>query len=194
MSTGPAHRRLPTAAIVAVLLGMSCAATLVLHTSRAAFTASTVNSGNRFTAATVELRDDDRGRAAFTAKGLLPGDSAGRCVLVTYTGTAPAAVKLFVDPDTYAGDLGQYLELTIEVGKGGRFDSCAGFIKTETVYSGKLAALAAASTDYEGGVGAFTPAHFGTSVTYRFTYRVCDNNGGQGGTVAADFVWEARNS
>ena len=195
MRARPARRRLPAAMVIALLLGMSGAATLVLHQSRAAFTATTTNAGNTFTAATIDLSDDDSGAAAFAVSGQLPGDTGQRCFQLTYGGNAPATVKLFVDATTYGGALGPYLDVTIQEGSGSSFSEapeCSTFISSSTIYSGTLAALAAGHTDFATGVGTFAPATAGVTRAYRISYLMRDDNGGQGTAASVDFVWEAR--
>ena len=70
---------------------------LVLSASRAAFTATTANSGNSVAAGTVSLVDNDVGAAMFALTDLSPGANFDRCIEVEYTGSIdPQVIKLDV--------------------------------------------------------------------------------------------------
>ena len=83
--------RVPT--VPAALL---VSALLVWQASNAAFSATTSNPGNSWTAGSVTLTDDDggtsptTGTAMFSAAGLVPGSTGSHCIAVTSTGTVPA--------------------------------------------------------------------------------------------------------
>ena len=114
-----------TVRVVAFSAAMLLLTMLVVTRSQAAFTASTSNTGNGFTAGDLSLFDDDNGTAMFNATGMVPGATVTECITVTYDGdVTPAPVRLY---GTGTGALAQYLDLTIEVGTGGSSASCSGF-------------------------------------------------------------------
>jgi predicted ribosomally synthesized peptide with SipW-like signal peptide len=170
-----------------------------------AFSATTQNSGNSFATGTVILTDDDAGTAMLTLANAKPGDSDTSCIIVTYTGTLPANVRLY--GTTGGTGLDQYLDLVVTRGTKapGGFDSCAGFAADATNYIGAGAGVIYNGTlqgwadNYAAGLVDPTP---GTpelwtnpeSHTYRFVITVQDNNAAQGLTATQTFTWEARNT
>ncbi len=186
-------RRLGRWSLVAgVPVGLMLSAVWVWQDSQAAYTATTTNAGNGFSAGTVTLHDDDSGVAMFSVAGLQPGDVGEKCIAVTYGGSLDAAVRLFVAPGDVTGTgLDGYLQLKVEQGTGGSSASCTGFTPTSTIVNGTLAAFAAASTDAATGVGTFDPTSAGQSAVYRFSYSVADDNAAQGLTCQVAFTWEA---
>lgn len=79
--------------LAAALAGLALVAALVVRTSSAAFTDTTSNNSNSFTAGTVVLDDTvDSGTSAsgssvFVVSDMRPGDVETGCVDVTYSGT-----------------------------------------------------------------------------------------------------------
>jgi hypothetical protein len=188
------HRTPWLLAALAGMLGLASSGAIVWHTSRAAFTASTNNTGNSWTAATISLADDDTGTAMFTATDLVPGSTGVRCITVTYTGSVATTVKLYGTSVT--GTLADDLDLTVEQGTGGGFGSCAGFSAGSTIFTGTLASFGVAATSHATGVGTFAPSTSGQAATYRFTYslQAATPDSEQGSTASAAFRWEARTS
>jgi hypothetical protein len=166
---------------------------LVFRSSRGAFAATTSNSSNSVAAGSVDLVDDDAGSALINVSAMKPADSVVRCIAVTYQGSiAAAAVRMYA---TSGGTgLGVYLDTTIEVGSGGAFGSCTGFSTTATLFSGTLASLAAAHSNWSSGVVSFTTSSAPTSRTIRVTLTLEDNNAAQGLTATPTFTWEAQNT
>src|SRR6058998_1719961 len=74
-----------------------------------AFSATTQNSGNSFSAGTVILSDDDSGSAMLSLANAKPGDSDTSCIVVTYTGSLAATVRLY--GTTTGTGLDQYLDM-----------------------------------------------------------------------------------
>jgi len=164
----------------------------------AAFSALTSNPTNNWTTGVVSLSDDDLGGALFTAPNLLPGDSGVRCIVVTYGGSVPGAVKLYAAGYTTTLALGSSLDLTIEEGSGSTFagsgpSSCTGFTASGTLYTGTVAGFAAASTGYGTGVGSFAPTGTGQTRVFRFSYTLSllAPTSTQSGTAGVGFTWEA---
>jgi hypothetical protein len=185
-------RRLCLAAAAAVALVL--AAALVWRSAYAAFTDSTPTYVTTWSTGTVAITDDDAGSAVFTATGLRPGAAQTRCVTVTSTGTAPAAVRLYGTGRSTSKSLASHLTLTVTAGSGGSGASCTGFTPSARVYSGTLASFPAG---YGTGLGPWTTT--GTapeSTTYRFTYALSATAPATsaGGAAAIAFTWEAQNT
>jgi hypothetical protein len=144
--------------------------------------------------AAVALRDSDAGSAMFAdGTALAPGVTLDRCLEVTYEGEVdPLPVLLYAVATT--GDLGPYLDLTIEVGQDdpGSFGTCAGFTAAETVYSGTLADFAAAHPDYGSGLTTWDPAGTRDARSFRFSVSVRDEPAAAGRSVSFGFTWESR--
>jgi predicted ribosomally synthesized peptide with SipW-like signal peptide len=171
----------------------------------AAFTATTDNSGNSFSAGSVTLSDNDSGAAMLTLTSAAPGDSDSGCIRVTYSGSLPATVRLY---GTTAGTgLDPYLNLTVTRGtiSSGAFDSCANFSADATNYVGAGAGVLYSGTlqgfpdDYANGIvdpTSASPENWtnGEEHAYRFTVTLQDNNAAQGKTATQTFIWEARTS
>jgi hypothetical protein len=164
---------------------------LVVSSSTAAFTATTDNSGNSWTAGTVVLTDDDAGTALFDEPGLAPGVGGDRCIVVTYDGTVAADVRLY--SQVTDGGLGSYLGLTVRRGSGSDRE-CGDFVSDEELYDGTVAGLATAHSSFGTGAGTWAPSGAGQSVTYQFEWQLEGDNGAQGKSVEAAFTWEAQNS
>lgn len=181
-------KRTQLIALAGTLLAMSG---LVVHSSSAAFTATTQNTGNTWSAGSVKISDNDAGSALFTETGLVPGKTGSRCIVVTYDGTVASAVRLYAS--TGGTGLGAYLNLSVARGGGSAAD-CSDFTSTETAFTGTLAGLASANATYATGVGSWAPATAGVSSTYRFTWTLQDDDAAQGKDVSATFTWEAQNT
>ena len=140
-------------AAIATPVALLVSGALVWHSTNAAFTAQITNNASSWTAGTVVLQGDDgsnsataaKGSALFTATNMKPGDTASKCLVITYNGsiTTVGAVKLFVKPADLTGDTGLQgqLNFVVKEGTGGSAASCTGFSPTGTVYTGTLAAM-----------------------------------------------------
>ncbi len=197
-------RRVPSV-IVAGLVGLALVTALVTRASNAAFSATTDNTGNSFSAGTLTLTDDDSTTAMFSVAGMEPGDTQIECIQVTYTGTigSPGAVKLYSGgltdvpgSDPASDGLSDNLNVTVEEGTGGTSVSCAGFSSASTIVpTTTLASLDTTYTDYATGAGAWTPTGSPENRSYRFTVELdaATPNAEQGAsTNSVAFVWEVR--
>ena len=166
----------------------------VIMISRSAFSDTTANGSNSWAAGTVVITDDDAGVAMFTPTNMKPGDSNTVCIKATYSGSlVPATVKLYgVSGGT---GLDAYLDVTIDIGTGGVFGNCTGFIADggPSAFSGTLAAFAATHTNFANGIAGWSPAVNPESKTYRVIVSLADNNAAQGLNGTATFTWEAQN-
>jgi camelysin-like metallo-endopeptidase len=192
----PSRRAARVALAAAPLIGLFIAVALVWQSSYAAFSGTTSNGPNNWTAGTVSISDNDSNTAMFTATGLKPGDTASRCIQVTKAGTLAGAVRLYGSGLTTTNALSSHLQITVEQGTGAvSSGSCANFSAGgATVYSGALAGFTA--TTFGGGYGDWAPAAGTEARTFRFTYTLVSTapNSTQGGTAGITFVWEAQNS
>ncbi|MCE0539532.1 hypothetical protein LWF15_28935 [Kineosporia rhizophila] len=176
-----------------LLLGLA-----LVPVSFSAFTGQSGSGPNTFKAATVALGDDDSGTALFTVSGLRPGDSGSRCIALTYTGTVPAQVRMYVAPGDVSGTgLERYLTLTVTEGtdsSGGSFASCSGFTPAAAGYSARLNTLAGTASDWGSGIGSFAPTGSGQVRVYRIGYQLTAGAAAQGLSTRFRLTWEARNS
>ncbi|GAA0798353.1 S26 family signal peptidase [Spirilliplanes yamanashiensis] len=192
--------RRATAGIVAAgVTGLCAVLAAGAQTSSAAFVASSANPVSNWAAGTITISDDDgggtptTGTALFSVTGLTSAaPPASRCITVTYTGNAPAPVRLYTTALTGTG-LGPYLNLTVETGTGGGFASCTGFTPSATLYNGTLGGYASAYPSYASGLSAsWTPATNGAARVFRITYSLSSDPAAVGLTAGAALVWEAQ--
>src|SRR5947209_19250226 len=101
----------------AVPLGVLASGVLIWQSSYAAFSGTTTNGNNTFSAGSVTLTDDHQpATALFTAPNLKPGSTGSSCIKVTYNGNLAAAVKMYVksgDLTNTTGDLSPYLTIAV---------------------------------------------------------------------------------
>ena len=186
---------LATAGLVAVSVATSAI-------TFAAFSQTTDSAANSFAVGTVQLGDNDTGNALLGLTDAVPGTSDSGCVTVTYSGTLPAAVRLY---GSSSGALAPYLTLTVTRGvdPAPSFDSCSSFVADASDYIGQGAgvvyagSLANYPSTYAGGVldppSAASTWTSGTSRTYKLTVTLDDVAAAAGSSAAAVFTFEARN-
>ena len=165
-----------------------------------AFSATTGNPGNGFSAGTVTLADNDSGAALVSLPAnAKPGDSSTRCIRVTYSGSLAAQVRLYA---SVSGGLADHLTLTVTRGTQGSssFPSCTGFSADSgnygygsngILYQGQVSGL---PSNWAGGIA--DPAASwtnGSTHAYRYTVTVDDTPAAQGLSASATCNWEARN-
>jgi len=194
---GPRTRTSPhalVARIAAVLAAFLLISFLLLTGSRAAFSATTDTSSGTVTAASVSLTDNDSGAALFSGVGdLVPGADVERCIDVTYTGsTDPDAVLLYM-PNAPAGFLGDYLDLTVELGDdtADPHGDCSNFVPSSTLYDGTISGFRTAHSSYANGLATWDPTSTSTR-TFRFTLNLQDDQMAQGLSSVFGFTWETR--
>lgn len=180
--------------LAAVLAALVFVTFLVLTTSRSAFTATTDNPDNSVASGSIMLVDDDGGATAmFTVTEALPGALGTKCITVTYNGTAALAapVRLYRS-GANTGTLDTYLTMGIDMGTGGAFADCSGFVPSSTLYAGSVSAFSTARTDFTSGLStAWTPAP-GQSRVFRFTLSLADDNTAQNKSATFGYTWEAQ--
>jgi camelysin-like metallo-endopeptidase len=163
-----------------------------------AFSSTTVNPGNTFTAGTVTLTDNDSDAALYNATNQVPGVNTVKCIKLTYSGTLDADVKIYTTSSVNAS--AQYINLTIEKGTSdtSTFPNCGTFTSQSTLYSGTLSNFAATKNSYANGIvaypGAATKWITSDTLVYRFTVSLQDDNNAQGANSGSHvYTWEARN-
>jgi hypothetical protein len=148
-------------------------------------------SGGRFTAGHVSLVDDDTDQSLFDVPSMAPGDEHANCIAVTYGGSLDRPVVAVAGKAD--GALARALRLTVEVGQGGGFGDCAGFMPEGDIFSGTLADFTAAHPPGKG-LAAFRPEGPGDERTFRFRFVLDDAGAAQGADAAVDFDWTVENS
>ncbi|MDP9026081.1 MAG: hypothetical protein M3N46_00820 [Actinomycetota bacterium] len=178
------------------------AALLIWQISAAAFTAQTQNVGNSWSTGSVNLTDDDQGAAAFQLTNVKPGQTGSNCIKVTSTSSVSGVVKLYI-ARLGAGGLENNILDTIEIGTGGSFGNCTGFVPDSAAGTPtSLAAGALASTNYATGTLPWTTTGAaGESKTYRVSWVFDVTNltqaqvdALQGKSVSEDVVWELQSN
>ena len=186
-----------------VLLSMfvvGCVAAVAGYGTFSAFSATTTNSGNVFSAGTVVIGDNSSGGLLYNFTGQKPGSQTG-CIKVTYTGSLPATVSLYTASSS--GTLGQYVTLTVDkvtYVTPPAFPACGSPSGSTNVYTGVLGGaggFTSTKTTFANGVQAFpasqTQWNQNDAVYYRFTLTLQSNNLAQGLTSTTGFTWEADN-
>jgi hypothetical protein len=192
----PARAALP----IGLILGVVASGAMVWQASEAAFTAQT-STANHIGAGTVVISNERSGQSLLSVTTLTPGATAVQCVLVTYSGSATATVKLYANTATYtdAGNLGNTLTITVETADTGAYgNSCATFAgNITTIVPAETADTFAARNDFSAGAPALTPwqpTGTGQSKAYRVTATLPANaaTGLQGTTLDLALIWEAQ--
>lgn len=128
------------------------------------------------------------------------GSFGSTCITVTYTGTLPADVRLYLRASNLTGTLAPYLTLQIKEGTGGT-SACTGFTSSATLYNAvgltdttkTVTAFAAGVADYSTGVSRWIATANATR-TYQFNWQFQDDNAAISRTAGITFTWEAQNT
>ena len=170
-----------------------------------AFSKTTSNDNNTVTAGDVTITNDSPTTASYSLPTAKPGDSAERCIQVTYTGSLSSTVKFYRGSLSGADGLEDDVNLTITKGTG-TAANCSDFSAAGTgsaIYSGTLAGMTA--TDYSSGISVLNRAGSATwtnagpnnVVTFRIsaTLSASTPSTEQGKTTGThSFTWEAQNN
>jgi hypothetical protein len=169
-----------------------------------AFSSTTSNPGNSFSAGTVNISDNDGDVAAYNISGGKPGSTHMECVRVVYTGSLDSDVHLYT-PETI-GALGPYVNLTITPGTQSTPNpDCTGFTPDSggAIVNSTLSAWQTAHHDWASGLSLLPSASAtkwatNDAVVYQIKATLADDNNANGvtsslGTGTHSFVWEARN-
>lgn len=202
----------------AIPIGLLASGALVFAGSQSAFTATTTNDTNTWSAGKVALKNNgakatatfdlNSTPAAFPATGtgtnlgMKPGDSGSKCIVVENSSSLTGPVKWYVDSVGGAaaspGTAALTTELLVKVEFAvGQYLDCTGFSAASptTIFGGSTGAvLTGAPTTYGTGAGSWTPTGGGADDygTYRITWTLPSGapNAVQNGTATADFNWE----
>ena len=182
-------------AVVCVLVGL-----IVLGTF-AAFTATTVNSGNKIDSGTVKIDQHTGATTIYNVTNQKPGQSTQKCIRIQYTGSLPALVEFYLGGTITNGTL---YNLQVERGSGltapAADMNCTGFASTSTAFG--PGALSTFPTTYATGVDGKPAAaawNANDAVDYRFTITQNDDTTANAHTTVTSsgthtFTWEARNN
>lgn len=218
MGSSAEHSR-RTVLMAAVPVGLVLSAALTWTSTYAAFSASTGNTGNSWQTGSVVLADGDSGAALFDSASngaLRPGSTSSRCIRVDYTGSLAADLRLYVStPTSGASSLDPYLVMSVERGADVTSSTTVaancttGFTSTATPtflynshpagdpsadHTQTLADLKSRHADHTSGLVVDPATVTGTSLTFKITYSVEDDNAAQNKQSSATFTWEARST
>jgi hypothetical protein len=192
-------RRLATLIVgpIAILI----AGSLVWQGSNAAFTATTRSAGNNWATGSVVLSDDSLGAAAFRVSGVTPGQTGSKCLVVTSQSTVPGEVRVYLATLGPQG-LENNITVSLQIGTGGSFADCTGFVAATILPAQSLAAINTGIHNYATGVLPWdTTGNPGESKTYKATWTFdvtgltqTQIDALQGKSVSADVVWELQSS
>ena len=169
------HRGSPTRAVwfaALPVIVLTAAAGMVWKSSYASFSPGSAHVAEDAS----PLSDDDGGRSLFSDVTMAPGDSGTRCIELTTRSATPGEVRMFLTgADGAHNALADHLLISIELGVGGTFASCAAFVADPTgmiVPTQTLATAAATFHDYGTGAGhwATTGDATGESKSYRLSW------------------------
>jgi len=189
-----------TRKVLSTMVVVGCMAMVAGWGTYSAFTATTTNSGNAFSAGTVVIADNSSGGVVYNFTGQKPGVAQTGCIKLTYSGSLPATVSLYTASSS--GTLGQYVNLTIDKvtwsGSPPAFPSCSGTVASSTnLYTGTLNGFVTTYTTFANGIQAFpgsqTQWNQNDALYYRLTLTLQNNNSAQGLTSTTGFTWEADN-
>jgi len=203
-----------TALAAAVPVGVVLSVAVVWQSTSAAFTASTDNAGNSWQSGSVALSDSDTSAALFDSSNdsaVAPDSTRSRCIRVDYTGNLPADIRFYVTTPAVPGhtSLDPYLVMSVEMGQDVTDttpvdpDCTTGFTPKPTrdwLYNSSSADPTKTMSDLKthsgwlSGLSVRTSVPSDTSLTFRITYTVSNDNLAQNTQSSASFVWEAQNS
>jgi predicted ribosomally synthesized peptide with SipW-like signal peptide len=167
-----------------------------------AFSATTSNPSNAFSAGTVTLTDNDSGSSMLSLSNAKPGDSSTGCITVTYSGSLSSNVRLYAST---TGTLAQYLTMTITQGGGTPIgtsnvpfgSACTNFTADTSgsqIFNGTLSSFASTYTNFGTGL-ALTNISGSTTWSqnnfrvYKIVVSLNNDNNAQGLSSTATFTW-----
>ncbi len=171
---------------VAVAVTLLMVSFLVLTRSNGAL-GSGVSANSRITGGAIELTDDDGDETLFDLPELRPGETTTNCIEVTYRGgvfNEPVGLRF-----RGGGPLAADLETTIDVGKGGGFNSCDGFTASETLYRGTLADLQDTHGATDPALETFIIERTPDTRTFRITFGLDEASESAGLGANTEFLW-----
>jgi hypothetical protein len=173
---------------IGVIIAVGVVAISAVSTSSARVGATTTGSSFLETA-TVELSQPDSAvELLFDRDGLYPGLEVSACVVVAYSGSVPADVRLHAAEIGQAG-LAPLVEFRLELGP----PTCDETLQSATlVFDDRLAALWATHGSYASGLELQNPMVGGEQLSLTATATVVDDNAAQGLASLFSVTIEAR--
>lgn len=191
-SRGKAWRRRAGYIAVPLVVGLS---SLLLTGAAVAFSSTTSNASNSFSAGTLNLTDNDTVAANATISGLVPGSTGSRCFAVTSAGTLASNVRLYDTLGSDTNSLASSISITITQGTGTNAQ-CSDFVASgATLYSGLLSDMGTASS-FASGLGTWAPTGTATeSRDFKVAYTLLSTAPSTTQNSSAPFTlfWEAQN-
>lgn len=167
------------ACAVAVLL----LATLVSSRSGATLRGEPSQANSVVNAGSIKISDDDRGRSLFELDDLAPARPTERCIEIVYSGTIlPVSLEMEA---TAQGALGEFLDVRIDHGTGGSYESCDDFVADELLFFGTINELADS-----GMLSAGTFLNTGEARAFRVVIEMQDRSEALGQSTSLEFAWE----
>lgn len=188
--------------LVATSVALVLAAVVWSGGTWSAFDLTATSPHNSVAAGSVIVADNDGGTALFAMTGAVVGTSATSCETVSYSGSAPATVRLLAT--TGGTGLAPYLTLTITRGTIAGTPaprSCTNFVADTTNYvgagagvisSGPLASFPSTTGTALADPSAAAPATWATGDAHAYKLVVTMSSAaGAGRTATASFTWSA---
>ncbi len=173
---------LATARAFAAAMSVLAIATFVVNRSATALTVDGAVNAAEVASGTIQLTDDDAGRALFDLSDMVPGRSSTECITIRYDGSiVPVELALQAKID---GDLGPYLDVLVEQGSAGGFEDCDGFQPQRVIFDGTLAQMAARER-----LELERILNQGESRVFRFRFALQDSNDALGRSSTVGFIW-----
>jgi len=166
---------------------------LTFAVSQAAFSGQTSTKQGTASTGTVTLTNDASGTTLFDVVGLNGGQTFSSCVAVRYDGSiVPAPVVLH---GASSGSLGDYLDMTIEIGTGKTYTpgdtGCSTFTGGQNIYTGTLTGFVNAHSGFSNALPTtWSAASTGQVKAFKFTMTVKNDNAAQGKSAQPTFTWE----
>jgi hypothetical protein len=195
-----------TARAAAPALGLMAAALLVWQGSNAAFSATTANNADVWTAGTLTLQNNGGGAAyavtttaTFNETGLKPGSTNTKCITVKNTSSTAGNIKFYRSAlADSVPSLGAQIQVTIDAATVGAdvLANCVGFPVAGLTNISTSVPLTTLPTTFAGAVPSVAVGSGTVPVAYRIAYTfattgtTAGDNALQGKTVTAGFTWE----
>lgn len=160
------------------------------------FSSTKASAPSKIAAGTVVLATNGTGANLFEVPAMAPGETATKCVEVTYSGTLNAQVQMYAEQ---TGAIGGYLNAKVIrgtfPGAAPAANACTGFTPDATgsgLFSGLLSTFNTSSSPL---IDPLTKWTAGTHHVYEVSVELPSNapNEAQGAEGTATFTWQAEN-
>lgn len=174
---------------------VALASAFVLPGSYAAFSGTTSNTGNTWTAGTVNLTNN-RATAMFTASNIAPGYTESHCITVSTTSSMATILSFYAAQGANTNGLADNLTLKVDAGSGGTdyASSCTGFTTAQTLYSGTMSGLSSTHGTAGTAIDVTNQLPANGSQQFMITATLPSNapSSVQSGQAGMDFTWTNR--